>query len=58
MNYFKKRKEEIRREAIEFQSELSGKSLSFSELADQKAYFENLARRYGLLTEFRENGIL
>lgn len=58
MNYYAKRKEEARRQAIAWQSEQSEKSLSYMEIAEQSECFENLGRRYGLLTEFRENGIL
>jgi hypothetical protein len=58
MNYYAKRKEEARRQAIAWQLEQSEKSSSYMEIAEQSNHFENLGRRYGLLTEFRENGIL
>jgi len=31
---------------------------SYSDLARCQRYFEKLGRRYGLLKEFRENGII
>jgi hypothetical protein len=58
MNYYAKRKEAVRQEAIDWQLEQSEKSSSYMEIAEQSNRFENLGRRYGLLTEFRENGIL
>lgn len=45
-------------EAIAFQNSfIEGKSWSWGELAMAAAYFEKLGKRYGLLKEFRENGI-
>lgn len=32
-------------------------SMSYGELADWQGFFEMVGRRYGLLTEFRENAI-
>lgn len=31
---------------------------SYGELAEYQAHFEKLGKRYGLLREFRENGII
>ena len=50
-------KSEAREQAIDWQYEASEKSMSYGELADAQAHFENLGRRYGLLQEFRENAI-
>ena len=58
MNNYQKRKEAVRQEAIDWQLEQSEKSSSYMEIAEQSNHFENLGRRYGLLTEFRVNGIL
>lgn len=55
--YYQKRKEELREEAIEWQASLSAWCPSYGELAYCYEYFEKLGRRYGLLREFRENGI-
>lgn len=54
------RKESTRETAIMFQSidsDMSG-GLSWGELADVSAWFETMAKRYGLVEEFRENGII
>lgn len=54
------RKENVRDKARDFQSlfSLYGVSLSYSELAIFGDYFTTQGRRYGLLREFREAGIL
>lgn len=52
-----KRKESVRREAAEWQQKSADQNLSYEELAESAARFERLGRRYGLLREFRENGI-
>jgi hypothetical protein len=51
-------KERAREEAIDWQMAASEQSLSYGELADAMAHFEKTGRRYGLLQEFRENGII
>lgn len=59
MKNYKERKEAIRNEAIEFQhSFVDGKQWYYSEIAEITSYFEKQGKRYGLLTEFRENGII
>lgn len=56
---YKDRKEEVRQEAIEWQLAFSEREecVSYGELAYSTAYFEKNGKRYGLLKEFRENGI-
>ncbi len=45
--------------AMEYQSSYAeGKQYSYGELADIQRRFEKLGKRYGLLREFRENGII
>ncbi len=44
-------------EAIEFQNWASEQNLSYSELADWQARFEELAKRFDLEEEFKENGV-
>lgn len=44
--------------AIEWQRTFGNTSHSWGEVAEQAARFERLGRRYGLLREFRENGVL
>ena len=53
-----KTKEDARQRAIDWQSWQSTQSLSYAELVDWNTYFENLADKFGLLEEFKENGIL
>lgn len=56
MTYAEK-KERAREEAINWQLNESWKSMSWAKVAEWSNYFEKLGRRYGLLKEFRENGI-
>jgi len=52
------RKNDLREKAIEYQNswyDFCG--FSYGEIGDIQAFFENNGRRYGLLTEFRENAI-
>ena len=51
------KKEMARQEAIDWQNEFCNHNYSYEELAEFGYYFEKLGRRYGLLKEFRENGI-
>lgn len=57
MSKYQKRKECIRAEAIDWQQTSQERNLSYDELLEAANYFEKAGRRYGLLTEFRENGI-
>ena len=51
-------KSEAKDLAISYQIWASNQSLSYSELCDYTQLFERLGKRYGLLKEFRENGIM
>lgn len=55
---YEKHKQAARQAAIEWQHETSETALSYSELAAASAHFEKLARRFGLVREFRENAII
>lgn len=57
MNYYQRRKEQVRQEAIEWQLDFNNHNYSWGELAIWGEHFERLGRRYGLLREFHENGI-
>ena len=46
-----------RQEAIDWQNAFDNHNYSDGELAEFGEHFEKLGRRYGLLKEFRENGI-
>ena len=54
---YQKRKESARQEAIEWQLDFENHNYSWGELFEWAEHFEKLGRRYGLLEEFRENGI-
>ena len=55
---YRKQKERARERAILWQRLAGSKTLYASELAYWSAYFERLGKRYGLLKEYRENGII
>lgn len=57
MNKYQKNKERVRNEVIEWQNSFSNYNYSYKELAEFQNYFETMGKRYGLLREFRENGI-
>lgn len=57
MSNYCKQKKMVRNEAIEWQSDYRNHNYSYGELAVFRSYFEKMGRRYGLLVEFRENGI-
>ena len=58
MKTYQERKEEAREQAIIWQLEASEKCLSYTELAEAGEHFAKLAKRYGLIKEFKENGII
>ena len=58
INTYQKRKETAREKAIIWQLLTSSGGQSYFELATAEAYFEKLGKRFGLLKEFKENGIL
>ena len=51
-------KEEARQEAIRIQEEISNKDLSYSEIIAIQNYLYNLGKKYGLIKEFKENGLI
>lgn len=57
-DHYNIRKIDLQDEAISFQESFAaGKAWSYAELAEKQSYFEREGRKYGLLQEFRENGI-
>ena len=56
MDRYRKGKEKTRNEAR--QADFASHSYSYGELACFSGYFETKARRYGLVKEFKENGII
>ena len=57
MSKYQKGKERARQQAIEWQR-TAPDNLSYGELSDAADKFGRLAKRYGLVAEFRENGII
>lgn len=57
MNKYQIKKEQARNEAIDWQQWASNNCLSIHDLAVAGEHFKKLGKRYGLLKEFRENGI-
>ena len=51
-------KNKIRGRAILWQLGIENENYSYGELAEDLMYFEKMGKRYGLLKEFRENGII
>lgn len=49
---------EARQYAIDWQHKTSEQNLSYGELADWQSYFTELATRFDLTEEFKENGII
>lgn len=54
---YAEKKEEVRQKAIDLQAIDEG-GLSYGEYAMIAEYFETYGKRYGLLREFKENGIV
>ena len=54
---YRERKENLEELAIEWSLHFSNLSWSYSELAEIEDWFYKNAKRYGLLKEFKENGI-
>lgn len=57
-NNYKTNKERARERAIFWQLETACGCLSYYELYTWQEYFNKLARRYGLIKEFKQNGII
>ncbi len=58
MTAYQRGKNAAREQAVQWQADFSDQSPSWGEIAAQQRQLEQLARRYGLLREFRENGII
>ena len=54
---YKDKKAEVRAEVQDWQNDFSNNNYSYEELAHFSQRFERLGRKFGLLTEFRDNGI-
>lgn len=58
MNNYARYKEQTRQEAISYQNWAASQSLSWHELAGLIDILYKKAKRYGLVKEFRDNGII
>lgn len=58
MNRYQRGKNAAREQAIQWQADFSDRSIPWAAIAAEQRHFEQLARRYGLLREFRENAII
>ena len=58
MNKYQRAKERARNKAVEWQNNFCEHNYSYGELVYWQDYFERLAKKYGLVEEFRENGII
>ena len=58
MSRYARAKENARQKAMDWQTEYYNNNYSYGELIAFTEYFTKLAKRYGLITEFRENGII
>lgn len=58
MNNYQRGKENARQKAIAWQNAFAMYDYNYDEIALITEYFVKLAKRYGLVKEFRENGII
>lgn len=58
MKAYQKAKEKARIKAVEWQLDFCNHNYSYGELVCYNDYFKKLAKRYGLMKEFKENGII
>jgi len=58
MKTYKEYKADARRAALDWQAAAGTVPLSWFDLMQAGEQFERLARRYGLIKEFKENGII
>lgn len=54
---YKEQKQKARELAVQWQLDFTNNNYSWLDLANWGNYFTKLGKRYGLLKEFRENGI-
>lgn len=58
MTTYQRGKNAAREQAVVWQANSAEQSPSWGEIAAQRRQLEQLARRYGLVREFRENAII
>lgn len=55
MNTYQRGKAAAREQAIQWQADFPDRSIPWAAIAAEQRHLERLARRYGLVREFREN---
>ena len=55
---YQEKKEEARRRAQEWQNYYSNFNYSYMDLLSWQDFFYNIGKKYGLIREFKENGII
>ena len=58
VNNYQAGKEKAREEAKKWQNDIAQNALAWWDVAHMGVYFEDLGKRFGLIREFRENGII
>lgn len=58
MNSYQRGKNAARAQAIQWQADFPDRSIPWTAIASEQRHLEQLARRYGLIREFRENAII
>ena len=58
MKTYKEKKSEAINEAIEWQYAFSDRVISYEELCEEISHFAKLAKRFGLIREFKQEGII
>lgn len=57
-SYYQRKKAALRQEAIDWQADFAEHNYSWWDIADYCEDFERRARKFGLIREFKENGII
>lgn len=55
---YKEQKEKARELAVQWQYDFANNNYNWEEISEFTDFFTKLGKRYGLLKEFRENGVL
>ena len=55
---YKEQKEKARELAVQWQYDFANNNYNWEEIGNFTDFFTKLGKRYGLLKEFRENGVL
>lgn len=58
MKTYKEKKSEAISEAIQWQYTFSDRVISYEELCEETEHFVKLAKRYGLIREFKQEGVI